>query len=1087
MGNDLNRINRNIAKIIFLLLFFSAFGNEMNSQSLEITKIDVSAYPKVKAEFKVMNALMEELRYPAYARVTVNERGRIKTDSIYCPPKEETKFSIILTIDISRSMKEIVEGTGKRKIDLVKEAADNIVTAMPDDLTRWECAITSFDDICEINQRFTNDRDLLRSAIYHDSLFPRGGTDYNSGFLYDSRTPPREGALLLAREAKYKPVLIFLTDGVHSGATLPIPERDTIWVQAILSEALNVSNKKSFTPVTIYALTLGFPVPEELKKITRSTPFGDFFESNMNFDELYALMRSIMAKAGTIGAQPPCEVWWETDCKGGGVVEVSVPELGVSDTMSYKIPDSVKTYLSVSPPYFVQTYRMGKTTSVFDAKLTAKNYDLNVTGHLFNNNNFTITDWGGIPPPFLMKKGESRNLKITYYSYDSLFSEGVLKFYNNACFSDSLLFLMDVPPMKLTMEQEFVICQGESVRIGDLKSVTGGLKPYKYRWFPNYKMSNDSILNPLVTPDTTTLYELIVTDGKNDTVRGTVLVRVEELPKPEIEGKTQVCVFTNENYSIKNYDSTSVLQWMVSGGILNGSNSGKTINVSWSGGTGGLIELIETNKAGCIDSTSLIVKLVPIPSPKISGIDSGTVGFLSVYKCPAPPGTENLWTVVNGRILGANNLDTILVVWEQAGSGCVFVTQTELSTACANSDSTNIKITTPEELVVIAGEDKEICLNEATVIGLPNPAYGGVPPYAFKWTPSGGLDDDTKTTPTAKPTQTTEYILEVTDSLGTKKYDSLVVTVHPLPTPLISGKKTAYVTESIAYSVTNMAGHTYKWTVENGTLTGADNISQIQVDWNQIGTGKVKIIQTSDKGCLGADSIYVNVAPKKKVVISVPDTSVWIGVKDFCIPVSAENKENISGTYIFDALVSYNASLMLPVPDSTLEIKNGRRLIKFENQNINFTDGKFRIAAFCGNILLPDSDRTAVQIDSFRLYEPSIDVEIINGSVTIEGLCSRNLSRIKLFNPPELNITPNPASDYIVISATNNSTLKGIVAGMHIYNVFGEEVHPLPVIPLVAGASASSSQTSVRLDISILPAGMYFVREGDMFAKFLKL
>lgn len=54
---------------------------------------------------------------------------------------------------------------------------------------------------------------------------------------------------------------------------------------------------------------------------------------------------------------------------------------------------------------------------------------------------------------------------------------------------------------------------------------------------------------------------------------------------------------------------------------------------------------------------------------------------------------------------------------------------------------------------------------------------GGMPPYAFSWSPSTGLNSTTVPNPGASPSVTTTYVMTVTDGMGCTATDTVVVTV----------------------------------------------------------------------------------------------------------------------------------------------------------------------------------------------------------------------------------------------------------------------------------------------------------------------
>jgi photosystem II stability/assembly factor-like uncharacterized protein len=78
----------------------------------------------------------------------------------------------------------------------------------------------------------------------------------------------------------------------------------------------------------------------------------------------------------------------------------------------------------------------------------------------------------------------------------------------------------------------------------------------------------------------------------------------------------------------------------------------------------------------------------------------------------------------------------------------------------------------------------------------------------------------------------------------------------------------------------------------------------------------------------------------------------------------------------------------------------------------------------------------------------------------------------------DIAITPNPASDYIEISVINPMLKHGVeYSDIKILNVYGQTVLSVGVQIL----------EPLRIDVSALPPGMYFVRIDDKVSKFVKL
>jgi gliding motility-associated-like protein len=90
-----------------------------------------------------------------------------------------------------------------------------------------------------------------------------------------------------------------------------------------------------------------------------------------------------------------------------------------------------------------------------------------------------------------------------------------------------------------------------------------------------------------------------------------------------------------------------------------------------------------------------------------------------------------------------------------------------------------IKINPP--LVAQAGEEQKICLGKVAELGSTPTALGGTPPYRYTWRPRVELDFDDVPNPKAAPFRSTQYIINVVDSLGARASDTVLVEVSDFP------------------------------------------------------------------------------------------------------------------------------------------------------------------------------------------------------------------------------------------------------------------------------------------------------------------
>ncbi|PJJ09955.1 hypothetical protein CLU83_3338 [Flavobacterium sp. 1] len=118
------------------------------------------------------------------------------------------------------------------------------------------------------------------------------------------------------------------------------------------------------------------------------------------------------------------------------------------------------------------------------------------------------------------------------------------------------------------------------------------------------------------------------------------------------------------------------------------------------------------------------------------------------------------------------------------------------------------------------------------------------------------------------------------------------VTIDALPTPVIAG--TSPVCSGVTgpvYSVANVSGHTYSWTVVGGTVTAGAGTNSITVTWGASGTGTVDVTQTiTATGCSAA-------ATQKSVTINALPTPVIAGTSPVCsgITGSVYSVASVSG------------------------------------------------------------------------------------------------------------------------------------------------------------------------------------------------
>jgi hypothetical protein len=91
-----------------------------------------------------------------------------------------------------------------------------------------------------------------------------------------------------------------------------------------------------------------------------------------------------------------------------------------------------------------------------------------------------------------------------------------------------------------------------------------------------------------------------------------------------------------------------------------------------------------------------------------------------------------------------------------------------------------------------------------------------------------------------------------------------------------------------------------------------------------------------------------------------------------------------------------------------------------------------------------------------------------------------------------ISISPNPASDYIIINVEAGSKPAHLIE-FEIFNIFGEKIqNPTLALPVGEGTgkvlpTGEDLGGVFKIDISNLPSGVYFIKIGNKFEKFVKM
>jgi hypothetical protein len=224
----------------------------------------------------------------------------------------------------------------------------------------------------------------------------------------------------------------------------------------------------------------------------------------------------------------------------------------------------------------------------------------------------------------------------------------------------------------------------------------------------------------------------------------------------------------------------------------------------------------------------------------------------------------------------------------------------------------------------------------------------------------------------------------------------------------------------------------------------------------------------------GEGSGNYNTGDKIKINAIVPDSSMeflyWSGDTDF-----VENKA-LQVTYVTipnrDLVVSANFTEKIKYE---LIIQNGTGSGKYYSGTrvkieADPPQSNYKFIVWTGNTECLDDSSAATTYATI----PSINIVLTAKYELMSSISEFN----QLFDS---SISLNLTSDYIEI-VLDNHTIKGVVSDVRIFDILGIEQSTPNLTPVL-----SKGEGVLRLDVSSLSPGVYFVRIGDVVRKFLKM
>ncbi|MDC1068264.1 VWA domain-containing protein [Candidatus Kapabacteria bacterium] len=412
-------------KIILSLILMTNIS--LFSQSIEITNINIDNYPTIRAEVEATDAAGNQYSQFADEPIILTEDGVVKPIIFQECDSDVKKYSLIVVADISGSMELGIDGNEAdepfRRIDILQRSIKTLVQRM--NPNRSEFSLHTFAGRNTVYIEFSQNRDSILTVLNREIL-TKSNTDFNAAFtgIETNKTEPTSiGAIPYAFEnAKWKPVILFFSDGEHNKVT----DFD------VRTNEISALAKSQNPECIVFSAQFGGSTPGSIGTIVGDTG-GTSYGSLTTEDDVERAFRDILDE---VERNPtilsPCEIEWVTDCDQNLIkVDGTINGSPVSATATYNVPDIVKPSIEIDDRNPV-VLNNGNS----QIKLTARNSDITISGANFSELGFNFVE--DISNLTLTQDVETV-LNLTHTDNNLDCTPSNISFNSTACFGNDLV------------------------------------------------------------------------------------------------------------------------------------------------------------------------------------------------------------------------------------------------------------------------------------------------------------------------------------------------------------------------------------------------------------------------------------------------------------------------------------------------------------------------------------------------------------------------------------------------------------------------------------------------------------------------
>lgn len=449
------------------------------------------------------------------------------------------------------------------------------------------------------------------------------------------------------------------------------------------------------------------------------------------------------------------------------------------------------------------------------------------------------------------------------------------------------------------MDQE--ICSGDDVTLGGGAVATNGVPPYTYDWKPNVGLTTPNVAKPTVTPTSSTIYTVTVTDDRGCVGTDEVLVTVNPLPLAEAGPDQTICKGTTTNIGGLPTANNGTAPYIYSWSPYIGLNDDSTANPIAGPAMTTTFTLNVVDSKGCKDVDVVTVFVVENPVAA-AGVDKDICIGESIE--------------IGARPAASNGTAPYLYKWTPASS---------LDSDVAENPIASPTVTTEYVLTVYdANNCMDVDSMVVTVNPLPQPTIDNIEDnyciyddiIVLQGSPVGGVFEGNGISgstfiPALAGVGVHEIKYTYTDDNGCTNSVSYIVNVHPRPIIYAGDDQTIYLGESTVMTATSQGDYDYVWTpgdyLDNTAILNPDVLEPLM-------TTTYTLTATDDFGCENSDEVTIFV-----------DVNTPLNPPNVFSP----NGDGINDTWIIPTLDFF--------PDNNVKVYNRWGKLVYEQQN--YTSG----------------------------------------------------------------------------------------------------------------------------------------------------